>query len=143
MKSKLLSTLGGCALIASSAASFAGWNGNTAHSRGNCLSFNESVTWNWQAYHNWEVRSIHFPTAGKGIAHSVTDWMKYTWRSAAFDNRDMFQGFWKVQGYHFYMDSYGQKIYDAYTESVDCSMYDGWWDRNKLTQAKTNLRKSK
>ena len=126
------------ALLAASSIVHAGWNGNTAHSRANCLSFNESVTWNWEAYHWWEVRSVHYPTAGRtGVEHSVTYWMDYTWRAAAYDNTDAFQGFWFVQGYHFYLDDYGRKIYDAYTEANDCREYDGWWDRDKLTKSKT------
>ena len=131
-------------LIALAANAYAGWNGNTAHSRANCVGFNESVTWNWQEYHWWEVRSVHMPTAGqRGVPHSVTDWMKYTWRSAAFDNADNFQGFWMSQGYHFFMDDYGRKIYDAYTEATDCKQYDGWWDKNKLTNINKNSRNAK
>lgn len=141
---KYLGKITSAALIALAINAHAGWNGNTAHSRANCLSFNESVTWNWQEYHWWEVRSVHMPTAGhRGVPHSVTDWMKYTWRSAAFDNTDNFQGFWQSQGYHFFMDDYGRKIYDAYTEATDCREYDGWWDKSKLTNAKKYSRNVK
>lgn len=114
----------------------AGFYGNTAHSRGNCYGFNESITWNWSEYHWWEVRSIHFRQKGKGPdTHQITDFMSYTWRSAAFD-------FWKdpagsnadqywVQGYHYYMAYDGSKVYDNYTQSGDCSGYTGWWDKDK------------
>ena len=37
----------------------------------------------------------------------------------------------------------GRKIYDAYTEATDCSPYDGWWDKNKLTNARKNSRNIK
>lgn len=112
---------------------------STVHSRGNCLGFNESVTWNWLEYHWWEVESIHFRQKGRGPdRHMIKVWMAYTWRAAAYD-------FWKdpagenadnywVQGYHFYMDGNGRRVYDAYTQSGDCKYYDGWWERNKANE---------
>lgn len=115
---------------------YSGWNANTAHSRANCYGFNESITWNWEEYHWWEVRSFHHKIRGDGPQdHNIIDFMRYTWRSAAYDffkdpagqNADWYQ----VQGYHFYMNDNGAKVYDAYTEARDCSIYDGWWDKNK------------
>ncbi len=131
-KSKIAISL----LLLINAPAHAGWNGNTAHSRANCLGFNESITWNWTESHWWEVKSIHFRQKGNGPnTHEILARMAYTWRAAAFD-------FWKdpagpnadqywVQGYHFYMDDYGAKIFDVYTQSGDCKLYDGWWDKNK------------
>ncbi len=100
------------------------------------MGFNESITWNWSEYHWWEVKSIHFQQKGSGPGtHQITDFMSYTWRSAAFD-------FWKdpaggnadqywVQGYHYLMRYDGVKVYDNYTQSGDCGGYNGWWDKQK------------
>ncbi len=128
--------IAGCALLSLSVTAHAGFYANTAHSRGNCMGFNESITWNWSEYHWWEVESIHFRQKGDGPdTHRIKAWMAYTWRAAALD-------FWKdpagynadqywVQGYHFYMDRNGIRVFDVYTQSGDCSGYDGWWDKQK------------
>lgn len=125
-----------CALLFSGINVHAGFYASTAHSRANCSGFNESITWNWNEYHWWQVRSVHFKQSGNGPdTHELNAWMAYTWRAAAFD-------FWKdpagpnanqywVQGYHFYMAYDGSVVYDAYTQSGNCSGYDGWWDKNK------------
>lgn len=110
----------------------AGWYASTAHSRANCYGFNESITWNWTEYHWWKVISLHFRVHGSGFDHKTDAWMAYTWRAAAFHMGE-WEGDkannWRVQGYHFYMRNDGVVIYDAYTQSVDCNMYDGWWDK--------------
>ncbi len=128
--------LTGCALLMVVSSAQAGFYGNTAHSRGNCAGFNESITWNWSEYHWWEVESIHFKQKGKGQAtHMIKSWMAYTWRAAALD-------FWKdpagpnadqywVQGYHYLMGKNGKRVFDMYTQSGDCSGYNGWWDQDK------------
>ncbi len=112
----------------------AGWYANTAHSRGNCFGFNESITWNWIEYHWWAVESIHFSIHGNGVTHMVTAPMSYTWRAAAFHVKE-WEGpngnNWWVQGYHYLMNYNGAVVYDAYTQSGDCNLYDGWWDKNK------------
>ena len=126
----------GITLFCSTSVSNAGFYANTAHSRGNCMGFNESITWNWSEYHWWEVKSVHFRERGSGpITHDITAFMQYTWRCAALDfwadpaggNAD---NYW-VQGYHFFMNSNGQKIFDVYTQSGNCSGYNGWWDKIK------------
>jgi len=126
----------GCVLISASLNAHAGFYGNTAHSRGNCYGFNESITWNWSEYHWWKVDAIHFRVKGKGPdTHRLTAPMAYTWRAAALD-------FWQdpagekadhylVQGYHYYMAFDGSVVYDAYTQSTDCGGYNGWWDKTK------------
>jgi len=100
------------------------------------MGFNESITWNWSEYHWWEVESIHFRQKGNGPnTHRLKVFITYTWRAAALDlwkdpagkNADQY---W-VQGYHYYMAYNGSRVFDAYTQSGDCSGYDGWWDRNK------------
>lgn len=115
--------------------SYAGFYGNTAHSRGNCLAFNESITWNWSEYHWWSVRSMHFRVHGEGIGdHQVFFPMAHTWRAAAYhfpEAAGPMADNWWVQGYHYYMDYDGSVVYDAYTQSKDCSAYDGWWDKNE------------
>lgn len=120
------------ALIASAASpvsSYAGFAANTAHSRANCFGFNESITWHYLEPHWWQVVSIHSRNAG---SHSMDTGMNYTWRAAALHVGEITQlhDIWKVQGYHFYKDcSTCNKIYDVYTEAIDCSIYDGWWDK--------------
>ncbi len=131
-KSKIISF----ALFALSVNANAGWYANTAHSRANCVGFNESITWNWSEYHWWEVRSTHFKQKGDGPdTHQRIAWMAYTWRSAALDYFTDPAGanlgnYW-VQGYHFYLDNDGKKVYDAYTQAGDCAIYDGWWETHK------------
>ncbi len=126
----------GCALAALSFTSSAGWYANTAHSRANCVGFNESITWNWSEYHWWEVRSTHFYQKGNGPGtHQLISWMAYTWRAAALDYftdpaGEKADNYW-VQGYHFYLDNDGKKVYDAYTQAGDCAIYDGWWETHK------------
>ena len=110
--------------------SHAGFFSTTAHSRANCLTFNESVTWNARESHWWRVKSLH--TSAKGANHLVDTFMAYTQRAAAYhvgeSNKDLHDP-WMAQGYHFYLDGQGREIYDAYTSSTDCSAYDGWWDK--------------
>ncbi len=129
MKLKIISAI---ILCASMGVSYSGWYANTAHSRCNCFGFAESITWNWTEYHWWRVQSLH--TSKKGAAHLLDTYMSYTWRSAAMDwgihpSTDPYE--WTAQGYHFYMRSDGKVIYDVYTQSQDCSEYDGWWETNK------------
>ena len=117
-----------CVINLISTISHAGLFGNTAHSRANCLTFNESVTWNAQESHWWRVKSLH--TSAKGAQHLIDTFMAYTWRAAAYhvgeSNKDLHDP-WTAQGYHFYLADNGKEIYDAYTISTDCSAYDGWW----------------
>ncbi len=124
----------GIGLLSLSITGHAGWYANTAHSRGNCFGFNESITWNWTEYHWWRVRSIHYAQQGTGVTHEVNAWMAYTWRSAALhvgEWEGQYGKNWFVQGYHFYMKNDGSEVYDAYTQSDNCNQYDGWWETNK------------
>jgi hypothetical protein len=133
---KCLKKVVGVGLLAVSISANAGFYGNTAHSRGNCAGFNESITWNWSEYHWWKVDSMHWHQKGHGQGdHKVTAFMAYTWRSAAFDfmkdPSDQYPDQYRVEGYHFYMDYNGKVIYDVHTQSTDCGGYDGWWDKIK------------
>lgn len=123
-------------LICVAVNSHSGFYTNTAHSRANCMGFNESITWNWSEYHWWSVKSIHFLQKGRGPGtHEVNALMSYTWRAAAYDFWTDPAGskadqYW-VQGYHSYMAYDGSVVFDAYTQSGNCAIYDGWWDKNK------------
>ena len=118
-------------IVIFSNSAIAGFFSTTSHSRANCVTFNESVTWNGTEHHWWRVQSLH--TSEKGERHMVDTQMAYTWRAAAFHageaNKDLHNA-WTSEGYHFYLDNRGRQIYDSYTVSRDCSAYDGWWDRN-------------
>lgn len=106
---------------------YAGLHGTTVHSRANCATFVESVTWNARESHWWRVKSLH--SSSKYGQHMVDTQMAFTWRAAAYhvgESMDL-HDLWTAEGYHFYMDNYGRQIYDAYTISTDCSAYDGWW----------------
>lgn len=117
-------------ILALSISSHAGFVSNTAHSRGNCFGFNESITWNWSEYHWWDVHSLHIDNTGSE-SHLVRTFMIYTWRAAALHVKE-WEGptgkRWTVKGYHFYMRNDGAVIYDVATVGIDCSGYDGWWD---------------
>lgn len=105
----------------------AGVFGTTSHSRANCATFNESVTWNKNESHWWRVKSLH--QSERGEAHLVDTGMAYTWRAAAFHAGEALgerTGQWYVQGYHFYLNN-GREIYDSYTSADGCNQYDGWW----------------
>lgn len=116
-------------LAASCFSAHAGIWGTTAHSRANCFGFNESITWNAHEFHWWRVESVHFHK--NGTNHKINTGMNWTWRAAAFHTGE-WEGpsgnNWRVQGYHFYRNNNGREVYDVYTEAVDCSIYDGWWD---------------
>lgn len=130
MKNKLF--IGSLLFASSFSCGHAGWYANTAHSRGNCFGFNESITWNWSEYHWWRVKSLH--SYGSDASHMLDTYMGYTWRAAAFDMMvDKMPHYteWFIQGYHFYMQADGKVIYDVYTQSNNCSAYDGWWETNK------------
>ncbi len=108
----------------------AGFAANTSHSRANCVGFNESITWHYLEPHWWQVVSIHSRNAGR---HDIDTGMNWTWRAAALHVGEItkLHDIWKVQGYHFYQDcATCRKVYDWYTEATDCSIYDGWWDKN-------------
>lgn len=130
MKMKII-ILGLCAELVSFN-SWAGFSATTCHSRANCATFNESITWNYLEAHWWQVISTHTPR--HGAPHVMDTGMHYTRRAAAVhvgEATDVKNNPWKVQGMHFYQAcSTCKKVYDYYTESVDCSGYNGWWDKS-------------
>ena len=133
MKKIILGTSLGFAILAGLTIgniSYAGFVSTTAHSRANCATFVESVTWNGKEHHWWRVRSLH--TSAKGAQHLVDTSMIYSWRAAAFHAGESLRSDnpWLSQGYHFYADNNGREIFDVYTVADDCRAYDGWWDRS-------------
>lgn len=102
-------------------------NGLSIHSRANCVN-NESITWDWTTYWTLATQSTHY----KGLKNShivKTGWQK-TWRSAAVHYGEGMGG-WKVVGNHWILYSNGQSWYLGDETVTDCSIYNGWWDRDK------------
>lgn len=108
----------------------AGFNGLTHHSRANCAN-NESISWDATRNHMLEVISMHNPQSGfdKDI-HKVENKMHSTWRSGAVHwGEGVNTKNWIVHGYHYMQDGQGKLFIADNTTAVDCSIYDGWWDR--------------
>jgi hypothetical protein len=53
-----------------------------------------------------------------------------TWRSAMVHWGEG-RGGWLVRGQHYMADSRGNPVLVADETVSNCSIYDGWWDRNK------------
>lgn len=108
---------------------FAGFNGLTYHSRANCGN-NESISWDWT--HDWVfyTQSDHYNARNGSLIHSVYMPLQMTWRSAAVHWGEG-KGGWKVIGSHYRLYTDGSKRCEALETVTDCSIYDGWWDRNK------------
>ncbi len=122
-------------LIVISFSATAGLNGLTHHSRANCIN-NESVS--WDATRSWPLLVVS--------EHDVTgtlDWheirtgaeLTETWRSAAVHwGEGAATGTkWLVRGWHYSLDEDGLCVLLEYTEASDCSIYDGWWDKDPPT----------
>lgn len=126
---------------------YAGINGLTHHSRANCLSINESIS--WDAHHKWwvTVTSTHLPPNSTKPVH----WSYFpendgyppvnparTWRGAAMHIGEACCG-WLVSGYHeIYKKGYSWKL--VQTDANDCSVYDGWWDKDHPDRASDNTK---
>lgn len=106
----------------------AGFNGLTSHSRANCAN-NESISWDWQTNHMLGTISQH-NRGGQYIHRVISDWQN-TWRSAAVHWGEAVPGSgWNVVGYHWIMIG-GQQMHFDMTNVNDCSIYDGWWEKEK------------
>lgn len=105
----------------------AGFNGLTYHSRANCVN-NESISWDATSYHELLTVSDHL-YRGR-VIHSLASGWEDTWRSANVHWGEAAPGAgWHVQAGHYI--SYGGTVrLLGYTTADDCSIYDGWWDRN-------------
>ena len=107
----------------------AGFNNVTYHSRANCGN-NESISWDWT--HDWYfwVNSEHVDRRTGTTLHTLVSEWQLTWRNAMVHWGEGTGG-WAVQGRHWIMSSDGQPILIAEEYVTDCSIYDGWWDKNK------------
>ena len=109
----------------------AGIHSPTAHSRANCGN-NESITWYLKDSYWWRVISYHYytknPSNPNAPHHTIDTGKGYTWRQAAVHwGESVSGGNYYVMGIHYYYPN-GQETFDAKSEAVDCSGYDGWWD---------------
>lgn len=119
-----------CLLLLAVRQANAAINGISHHSRANCVGFNESVSWDWT--HNWLfwVNSEHLDERSGALIHTIVSGWQTTWRNAAYHFPEGRSG-WTVHGFHWMMYSNGQPFLAAEEYVDDCSIYDGWWDRNK------------
>lgn len=117
------------AVLLLSSHSYAGFNGVTHHSRANCAN-NESISWDWG--HNWWfwVNSQHIDIRSGTIVHTLASNWQFTWRNAAVHWGEG-RGGWRVHGLHWMKDSRGEPVLVAEEDVNNCSVYDGWWDKNK------------
>lgn len=126
---KVISALALASCVSSSL--YAGFAATTSHSRANCGTFNESITWHYLEPHWWKVISIH---ESARYNHQVNTGLNYTWRAAAYhfnEATDVANNPWYVKGMHFYANcQYCTVVYDYYTDAGDCKIYDGWWDKS-------------
>lgn len=108
----------------------AGFNGLTWHSRANCAGFNESITWDARWYRTYATVSDHF--YGRNV-HEINPGFEDSWRSAAYHYAEGYGG-WKVIGSHWMVHEQTGRTFMLGQETVvDCSIYDGWWDRGGPT----------
>lgn len=116
-------------LCAISMNSHAGFNYYTNHSRANCIN-NESISWDWTR--NWWLmtRSEHYNLQSGAFIHAVQTPAEWTWRSAAVHYGEGGSG-WAVHGTHWRQYTDGRYHVENEEWVSDCSIYDGWWDRNK------------
>lgn len=116
-------------LLAFSGFTYAGFNGVTHHSRANCAN-NESISWDWTANWYFWVNSQHINARTGEIVHTLVSYWQLTWRNAQVHWGEG-KGGWRVHGTHYMMDARHNPILMNDEEVSDCSIYDGWWDRNK------------
>lgn len=125
MKLKLLTI----SCLLSIGVAHAGFNGYTNHSRANCTN-NESISWDWT--HDWWLwtNSEHYNVSNGELIHTLNTGAQLTWRSAAAHWGEGQIG-WQVHGRHWRL--YTDKKWHLESDEwiTDCSIYDGWWDRNK------------
>lgn len=121
-------------LIVTSSA-FAGFNGLTIHSRANCYN-NESISWDWT--HDWNFATVSAHTFksqdGTSTLHVIRLPYEKTWRSAAVHWNEGTSGGWEVSGGHMLKDDDGKETILGTETVTDCSIYDGWWDKEKEKQ---------
>jgi hypothetical protein len=106
-------------------AALAGFNGLTRHSRANCYN-NESISWDATTYRVLGTVSNHYH--GNMPTHYISSGWQNTWRSAAVHWGEG-KGGRHVIGYHWIREG-GQDRLMEVTDTWDCTVYDGWWDKN-------------
>lgn len=114
----------------------AGFNGLTVHSRANCFN-NESISWDATTYRILATESLH-AYDNKPIHWDGSGW-ENTWRSAAvcWNEAPPSQHRWVVEGHHHLKACWNCSVGELGTTRVaDCSVYNGWWDKNKLHDEK-------
>jgi hypothetical protein len=112
----------------------AGFNGLTHHSRANCAN-NESISWDWTQDRWLFVRSDHIQEKTGHVVHTVDMPWVLTWRNAQVHWGEGTGG-WIVHGTHYMKDSKGNGYLAAEETVSDCSIYDGWWDKDKNLEGK-------
>jgi hypothetical protein len=103
----------------------------TAHSRANCIGFNESITWYLGHSYWWRVESHHYSSEhDTRPRHILNTGAHLTWRAAAYHATEAYSSrgdHWYVVGYHFFYPN-GREVLDTITKASNCNIYDGWWD---------------
>lgn len=117
-----------CLAFIMSGTSLAGFNGLTHHSRAACGN-NESISWDWTANHLLRTVSFHY-YQGHYPKHIIDTGWETTWRNAAVHWGEGKRS-WRVAGDHYMKDNKGKEYVAAQEFVTDCSIYDGWWDKNK------------
>jgi len=100
------------------------------HSRGNCVGFNESISWEWGHSRTLLTYTSHTHPQKKYSCYFNSGGWSDTWRSAALHINEGYGG-WSVRGYHYGKDQRGNQIFYGETFSEDCGGYNGWWDHNE------------
>jgi hypothetical protein len=112
--------------------SYAGFNSLTHHSRANCLSINETVSWDAKLHHDLSVSTYHQQWLNGKVytQHGDSDGKYDTWRVAAVHIGEAYSPYhWTVEGVHSVYKQY-DLIYTTETQAEDCNIYDGWWDND-------------
>lgn len=113
--------------LALSSGANAAFNGLTIHSRANCIN-NESISWDWKNYWILNTQTWHYLNGQ--LQHEFQTGWQTTWRSAAVHWSEGTGG-WGVRGEHYIAYKSGDMIPLGTTTAIDCSIYNGWWDKNK------------
>ena len=112
-----------------SGTSLASFTGLSHHSRANC-SNNESITWDWtQSHWSW-VNSDHYNQRTGALVHLMFSNWYYSWRNAEVHWGEG-RGGWLVKGDHWMHDAKNNPVRVADEVVTDCSIYDGWWEKDK------------
>lgn len=127
-------------LLLFSSSTNAGLKALTHHSRANCFTINETISWDARKRHRLAIISEHksLHTNKAHIDYSEDDDKtsmngSYTYRAAVvhFNEAPLDNKVWRVHGFHYIVSwqSPGWTWEKVAEEIVtDCSKYDGWWD---------------